>query len=173
MTPEQFVKTYLPFAKATEKKTGFPALAILAQSAIETGWGKSVVGNMMFGVKDTDGLNGNEQLVMTFEYNSKANLTPKQIGLHNIKSVTPVMIKGKRFYKYSGQSWFRKYNSPEESFTDHANFLLSNKRYAAVKGVTEVNRFIDIVAGAGYAQSPTYAQEWKAVVNAVTKRLPK
>lgn len=173
MTPEQFVKTYLPYAKATEQKTGMPALAILAQSAIETGWGKSVVGNMMFGVKDTDGVNGNEQLVMTFEYSSKNNLTPKQIGLANIKSVTPVLIQGKRFYKYAGQAYFRKYKSPEESFTDHANFLLRNKRYKAAIGVSDVNKFIDIVAGAGYAQSPTYAKEWKQVVQSVIKRLPK
>jgi len=83
------------------------------------------------------------------------------------------MIKGKRFYKYSGQAYFRKYNSPEESFTDHAKFLLTNKRYKAAIGVSDVNGFIDIVAGAGYAQSPTYAQEWKAVVNSVIKRLPK
>jgi flagellar protein FlgJ len=173
MTPEQFIKTFLPFAKETEKKTGFSALAILAQSAIETGWGKSIVGNMMFGVKDTDGINGNEQLVMTFEYNTKFGLTPKQVGLVNISSVKIVIIGGKRFYKYIGQAYFRKYKTPEESFTDHAIFLLNNKRYAAVKGVTDVIRFIDIVAGAGYAQNPTYASEWKAVVKSITKRLPK
>lgn len=173
MTPELFVKTYYPHAVTTEAKTGFPALAILAQSAIETGWGKNAPGNMMFGVKDTDGVNGNEQLVMTFEYSSKYGLSPKQIGLHDIASIKPVTIGGKRFYKYNGRSYFRKYNSPEESFTDHANFLLRNKRYKAAIGVKDVNKFIDIVAGAGYAQSPTYAQEWKAVVKSVIKRLPK
>lgn len=170
---EKFVADNLKHAQATERKTGFPALAILAQSAIETGWGKNAPGNMMFGVKDTDGVNGNEQLVTTFEYSSKFGLTPKQIGLHNIASCKPVLIGGKRFYKYTGQAYFRKYASPEESFTDHANFLLRNPRYKAAIGQKDVNKFIDAVAAAGYAQSPTYAQEWKAVVNSVKKRLPK
>ena len=61
MTPQQFVNTYLPFARLTEKKTGISAIAILAQAALESSWGERAVGNALFGIKDTDGINGNEQ----------------------------------------------------------------------------------------------------------------
>ena len=51
MTPKEFIKTYKPYALETERKTGISHLFILAQSALETGWGNSAPGNMMFGVK--------------------------------------------------------------------------------------------------------------------------
>ena len=51
MTPTDFVKTYYPFALQTEKKTGISGRFILAQAALESGWGKSIPGNMFFGVK--------------------------------------------------------------------------------------------------------------------------
>ena len=68
MTPENFVKIYLPEAKKVEKKTGFHYLIPLTQGALESGWGKKAVGNNFFGIKDTDGVNGNEQLITTTEY---------------------------------------------------------------------------------------------------------
>ena len=48
---KEFITKYKPFAIETERKTGISHLFILAQSALETGWGKNVPGNMMFGVK--------------------------------------------------------------------------------------------------------------------------
>jgi len=51
MTPKEFIKQYKPFALETERKTGISHLFILAQAALESGWGKSVPGNMFFGVK--------------------------------------------------------------------------------------------------------------------------
>ena len=72
MTPREFVANFLPFARETEKKTGISAVAILAQAALESGWGSAAPGNMFFGVKDTDGINGNEQLLTTTEYSNVA-----------------------------------------------------------------------------------------------------
>jgi len=166
---KNFVIKYYPFAKKTETKTGFPALAILAQCAVESGWGDKCPGNMMFGIKDFDGVNGNEQLITTFEYSQNFGLSAKQIGLYSIDSIKPVILNGKRFYKYTGKAYFRKYNSPDESFTDHANFLLNNKRYKKAIGVTDVNKFIDIISAAGYAQSPTYGATLKKVVGMIEK----
>ncbi|MFC2441452.1 MAG: glucosaminidase domain-containing protein, partial [Capnocytophaga ochracea] len=51
MTPKEFIKQYKPFALETERKTGISHLFILAQAALESGWGKNVTGNMFFGVK--------------------------------------------------------------------------------------------------------------------------
>ena len=171
MKPKEFVNTFYPFAKETEIKTGFPALAILAQCAVESALGAKCPGNMMFGIKDFDGINGNEQLITTFEYNSKYGLSPTQVGLKTIESIIPVILNGKKFYKYAGKAYFRKYNSPEESFTDHANFLLKNKRYAKAIGISDPYKFIDAIASAGYAQSPTYATLLKSVAKMIEKNI--
>lgn len=170
MTPKDFTIKYIPFAKITEQKTGISAIAILAQCALETGWAKAIVGNMMFGVKDTDGVNGNEQLVTTSEYSSRINCQPKELGLQSIISVKPVTIGGAIKYKYVGKAYFRKYESPEESFTDHANFLLKNKRYAtALKVKDNAELFVDAIAKAGYATDPNYSKTLRSIISMIKK----
>jgi flagellum-specific peptidoglycan hydrolase FlgJ len=167
MTPQNFVKVYLPFALQTQHKTGIPALVILAQAALESGWGRAAPGNMFFGVKDIDGLNGNEQLLVTTEYSRRADLKfPKVV------SVTPVIRNGQKWFKYKVKDYFRKYASPEECFTDHAGFLLRNKRYAKALAVkSNPYAFIDALAKAGYATAPDYAVTLKAVAKTIEKHL--
>jgi flagellar protein FlgJ len=172
MTPKEFVTKLLPFALETEKKTGIRADVILAQAALESGWGRSAPGNMYFGVKDFDGLNGNEQLVTTFEYSSKPNLDAKQIGLHEIKSIRPVVMNGKPFYKYVGTAYFRKYDSPEGSFTDHARVFMKPRYAAAMAVKDDPRKFFQAVQAAGYAQSPIYADTLMAVLGMIRKNMP-
>lgn len=161
MTPKEFITKHLPYALETERKTGISALFILAQSALETGWGKSATGNMMFGVKATVSTPSEKrQLVRTTEI------------LSTDKAKFPVIISiekrpdGK--YKYTVKDWFRKYDSPEESFTDHANLFLNNKRYAkALLVKSDPYKFAEEVAKAGYATEPTYAQRLKEVIRTI------
>lgn len=169
MTPEIFVKTYYPYAKKVEEKTGISALAILAQGALESGWGQKVHGNALFGIKDTDGINGNEILITTTEILSTPNAKfPK------ILSIVPFKSKGRIMYRYTVQDYFRKYDSPEDSLTDHANFILTNKRYAKALLVKhDPNLFVDELAKAGYATAPNYAIVLRDMIKSVKKRLPK
>ncbi len=176
MTPKLFVEKYLPFAKQTETKTGISAIAILAQAALESGWGEHAPGNMFFGVKDFDGINGNEQLLTTFEYSSRSGLSAAQIGLNSIDKEEPVTINDKKFFKYTGKAYFKKYNTPEESFTDHARVFLNTKlkggilRYGKALAVkTDPEKFVTEVAAAGYAQSPTYAQLLISIIKSIRK----
>lgn len=149
---EIFCDKYYPYAYEVFLDTGFPVSSLLAQSGIETGWGLTVVGNMMFGIKDTDGLNGNEQLLSTTEYH-----TSKNAKYPVIMSIKAIIVGGKRLYKYSVKDWFRKYETPEESFMDHANFLLENKRYEeALKYRDKPTFFSREIARAGYATGPEY-----------------
>jgi len=171
MTPKEFVAALLPHAQLTEKKTGIPADIVLAQAALESGWGRSAPGNMYFGVKDFDGLNGNEQLVTTFEYSRKPGLSADQIGLHSITSVKPVKINGQPFYKYAGPAYFRKYNTPEESFTDHAKVFLKARYAKALAVRNDPEKFFREVQAAGYAQSPTYAETLMSVLKTVRKAM--
>lgn len=160
---QNFVLKYYPFAKQTEAKSGINALAIMAQAAHESGWGKVAPGNMFFGVKDTDGLNGNEQLLTTTEYLSNPN---KKFPV--VLSIQSVIINGKRMFKYKIKDWFRKYKTPEESFTDHAGFFIKNKRYAeAIRYKNDAYRFLSEVAKAGYATDPDYEKKLHSIAKMI------
>lgn len=173
MTPKDFVNKYHSYAILAEKENGISALAILAQSALETGWGDHAPNNMMFGIKDTDGVNGNEQLVRTFEYHKRANLTPRQAGLIRIDKVTQVDIKGVVWFKYSGVDYFRKYPTPKESFLDHGKFFYENGRYhKALTVANEPYKFVEEIAKAGYATAPNYADLLKSIIKTIQKHVP-
>lgn len=165
MSPKDFVEKYLPFAKETETKTGISAIAILAQAAVESAWGKAAPGNMFFGIKDSDGINGNEQLLTTTEYSRRNDLK-----FPEVLSVTPVIRNGQKWFKYKIKDYFRKYDTPEESFTDHAMFFIRNSRYAnALNFKSDPNLFIDAISHAGYATDPSYADTLKSVVKMIEK----
>lgn len=165
MSPELFVKLYYPFAASTAS-LGVPALFSLAQAALETGWGDNAPGNMMFGVKDTDGVNGNEQLITTTEYHDSPN-----VKYPVILAITEV-VAGKR-WKYKVKDWFRKYPTPEESFRDHARFLQANKRYRqAFTYSADPYRFAQEVCAAGYATAPDYYATLQQVMKKIESLLP-
>lgn len=165
MTPKDFVNQFYPFAKMTQDKTGITAIAILAQAAVESGWGKAAPGNMFFGVKDKDGINGNEQLLTTTEYSRRNDLK-----FPEILSITPVVLNGEKYFKYRVRDYFRMYSTPEECFTDHANFFLKNSRYAAALEVKEdTYKFIDEITKAGYATDPNYAKILKSAAKMIEK----
>jgi len=167
MIPKEFVRSFLPFAMQTEMKSGISAIAILAQAALESGWGKFAPGNMFFGVKDTDGVNGNEQLLTTTEYSRRSDLK-----FPVIISVVPTVLNGQKYFKYKIKDYFRKYNTPEECFTDHVQFFFKNPRYATaltVKGDTD--RFIEEIAKAGYATDPNYSTLLKSVARSVERAI--
>lgn len=167
MKPKEFVAQFYPFALKTQQKTGISAVAVLAQAALESGWGKSAPGNMFFGVKDTDGINGNEQLLQTTEYSRRADLK-----FPEIISITPVIRNGEKYFKYVVKDYFRKYATPEECFTDHTKFFFDNKRYKkALEVKNDPYKFIDEIAKAGYATAPSYAEMLKKVAKMIEKEV--
>ena len=160
MTPKEFIKQYKPFALETERKTGISHLFILAQAALETGWAKSVPGNMFFGVKaGKDTPTNKKQLLTTTEILSSPNLK------HLFPLVISVKMLSSGKYKYTVKDWFRKYETPEECFTDHAQFFFKNKRYAkALEVKADPYKFAEEVAKAGYATAPDYANSLKKII---------
>jgi flagellar protein FlgJ len=163
MKPKDFVGKFLPFARETELKTGISAIFTLAQAAIESGWGEAAPGNMFFGVKDFDGISGNEQLLRTKEYFRSMDLK-----FPEIISITPVVRNGLPYYEYVIRDWFRKYDTPEESFTDHAYFFHRNPRYAAALWVKDNPRsFAEAVAKCGYATDTDYAKKLISVIDRI------
>jgi mannosyl-glycoproteinendo-beta-N-acetylglucosami dase len=160
MTPNEFIKQYKPFALETERKTGISHLFTLAQAALESGWGKRVFGNMFFGVKAGKDTPINKKQLLT---------TTEILSSPNLKHLFPLVISVKMLpngkYKYEVKDWFRKYDTPEECFTDHAQFFFRNKRYAkALLVKADPYKFAEEVAKAGYATAPDYANSLKKVI---------
>ncbi len=136
MTPTEFLTKYFPFALQVQQKYGVPAQAILAQAALESGWGKSKLtqeANNFFGIKADSSWTG---------------------PVYNIK--TREVKDGKESFPVQP---FRKYATPFESFENHALFLLKNPRYkAAFNYKDDPKQFVAEVAKAGYATDPKYTE---------------
>ncbi len=169
MLPKDFVAQYLPFAKLAQKSTGIHAVAILAQAALESGWGERVPGNMFFGIKDPKkGKTGKGQLIQTTEYlksPGQEHLFPEVI------SVT--WNEPRKRWKYVVRDWFKKYDTPAGSFREHARFFRSNPRYAtALLHRKDPVRFLEEVAKAGYATAPDYAKVLVQLVKMIQRVLP-
>lgn len=170
MTKEKFIKSYYSDALKCQQQTGISAIATLMQAAWESAWGAAAPGNMFFGQKDTDGLNGNEQLLQTTEVFTRPDVKLKQ----KIISITPFVLDGKKFFRYRIWDYFRKYDTPAECFIDHCNFLLRNPRYAeAVKYRADPEMFIKLVAKAGYATEPRYAEKLLSILPTIKKYIPR
>jgi flagellum-specific peptidoglycan hydrolase FlgJ len=161
---EIFVKKYLPFAQQAEKVTGIPALFILAQSALETGYGGDKPGNMMFGVKADKYWTGKKQLLRTTEaYFQKDSVN---------KYYPPSQIIKYDGYK-AGKHWwqvrdyFRAYDSPADSFADYGRTMLNTPAFKAAviaaKGdAVEMTKQID---KSGYATGSNYGATILSIMN--------
>lgn len=165
LLPKQFVTAYLSYARQTEVKTGIDARFILAQAALESGWGAATPGNMFFGIKAGQSTPENKRQLIT----TREVLSTKTAQFPQVISVTP-LSNGK--YLYVVKDWFRKYDSPEESFTDHANFFLENKRYRKALSVkNDPYCFAEAITEAGYATAPGYADTLKTIIRMIEKNM--
>lgn len=139
-SPESFVDTLRPYAEKAAKSLGVAPSLILAQAALETGWGNKVIKNArhssynLFNIKADSRWNGQRIASQTLEYHQK----------------TPVMEKAA----------FRAYPSYQESFDDYVRFLNDNPRYrSALDHNSSGEQFIHGIHQAGYATDPKYADK--------------
>lgn len=145
-SPEAFVRSIWPHARRTAEQLGVPTRAVVAQAALETGWGRHIAGdqagsNNLFGIKAT-GWDGARVSSGTHEYANGA--------------------------MHREQASFRAYDSVADSFSDYAR-LLHNPRYSAVRAAGgDVGRFADALQRAGYATDPAYADKIRTIANSQT-----
>jgi len=145
-SPDAFVADILPHAKAAAKKLGVPASVLVAQSALETGWGKHVPRDAegrpnfnFFGIKADASWNGPRQNSSTLEFNGHA------------------MVRS--------QASFRAYHQVSDSFDDLVHFLQSNPRYRqALAAKDNPEAFARALQRAGYATDPQYADKLIAIL---------
>lgn len=169
MKKEQFIVRFLPHAERAAQASGVPALFALAQSALETGWGKKIEGNMMFGMKvgsgkPYGGWTGMQQLVTTHEYGSHDRLT-----FPYIFNGYPIQQPNGQ-WKYKIKDLFRAYPSPEASFRDWGGLLSNQARYrAAFQNRGDPFLFAEAIAQAGYATDPHYAQKIQRLMQTIAQ----
>ena len=147
-TPEAFVRSIWPQAQETARELGVSAKALVAQAALETGWGRRLVGgnksHNLFGIKSSANWRG-----------------------ARVESATHEFVDGKR---QSQRANFRAYSSVQQSFADYAQ-LMRNQRYSgAIAAGDDANRFASALQKAGYATDPSYAAKISAIANGSTLR---
>lgn len=129
-SPDDFIRNVLPHARAAADRLGVAPHLVVAQSALETGWGRHVPGGNHFGIKARAGEADIE--AMTQEFGPQG--------------------------PYRERAAFRAYRSVAESFGDYARLLASNERYAgAVNAGEDSAKFAGGLAAGGYATDPQYA----------------
>ena len=133
----------LDASEATAKEIGVSPAAIVAQAALETGWGKSAIGNNVFGVKADPSWKGGRQCVTTREWD-------------------PV----ERTY-VTERDYFRDYASLADGIVDHFNFLRDNSRYSNVFNTGSDRAYFTALAADGYATDPRYADKLMDVLTSV------
>ena len=143
MTALEFCKTTLPGAASAAVKYGINPIGMMAQSALETGWGTHAPGNMYFGIKATN-WNGVRQELYTTEYVNGEKVRVKQ--------------------------WFRAYPSAVESFEDYGKLISSLSRYEKAlqySGYNQVNMYLAAIAEGGYATDPNYVSKLTSIANTI------
>ncbi|EPA8367013.1 flagellar assembly peptidoglycan hydrolase FlgJ [Vibrio fluvialis] len=139
-SPQSFVASLKPFADKAAKALGVDSTLLLAQAALETGWGQKVVknargsSNNLFNIKADRSWLGAKVATQTLEYQDQ----------------TPVMEKAA----------FRSYSNYQDSFNDYVRFLANNPRYTtALRHGGSDEDFIRGIHQAGYATDPQYADK--------------
>lgn len=138
---DEFIATMLPMAEQAAKRIGIDPRYLVAQAALETGWGKSVMRNSdgssshnLFGIKASGSWEGDSARAITSEF------------------------RDGQFVKETAA--FRSYDSYQDSFHDLVSLLQNNARYQdAVKSADNPEQFARELQKAGYATDPNYASK--------------
>lgn len=148
-TPEDYLKTMYPIARDIESTHGIPATVMLAQSALETGWGKHII---------KDNVGGNSFNLFGIKADARWQ--------GGIAHATTVEFRG-GVAEMSREN-FRSYGSFRESMNDYADFLTSSPRYSQVlENVTDPKLFSLALQQAGYATDPEYSNKINRIVSSV------
>jgi flagellar protein FlgJ len=149
---DDFISQLRPHAEVAARELGVDPNALLAQAALETGWGRSVPCNAngecsfnLFGIKAGSQWSGATVNVPTLEFE-------EGVAVRKVER-------------------FRAYDSPADSFRDYAALIRDSSRYANARGAGDnVEAFAAALQQGGYATDPHYAQKIAAVASEVRAR---
>ena len=132
-----FIAAITPAAEAAAAKLDIDPKIIIAQSALETGWGKSVKGNSYFGIK----AHGSEKTV--------------EFDTHE-EDAAGLMRKQK--------DSFRAYDNLDASVAGYADFIANNPRYKPMLEAKTTDEQISALGESGYATDSKYGDKIRSIV---------
>ncbi|MCU7920166.1 MAG: flagellar assembly peptidoglycan hydrolase FlgJ [Candidatus Thiodiazotropha sp. (ex Epidulcina cf. delphinae)] len=140
-SPESFVQSLWSAAEQAATELGLPTEALLAQAALETGWGGRVMqgsdgrsSHNLFGIKADLRWQGERVRRETLEYQEGVAVRRREN--------------------------FRTYADFEASFQDYVAFLRENPRYTQALGnAHDTTAYFQALQDAGYATDPDYAEK--------------
>jgi len=148
--PRNFVNALWPHAVDAAAELGVSPHVLLAQAALETGWGKHVL-------KGADGTDSNNL------FNIKAGSSWD--GRTVAKEVTEY-VNGKAV---KSVETFRAYDTPAEAFADYVRLLSTNPRYAGVLN-QDAEGFINGLRQGGFATDPGYGDKLRRIIGGAALR---
>jgi flagellar protein FlgJ len=153
--PKDFVSALIEPAKLVQEKIGVPFQVIIAQAALETGWGQKII-------KDENGSSSNNL------FNIKAD--NRWVG----DKVTKDTLEFEQGAMIKKSEPFRMYESLSDSVNDYIKFLSTGERYQeALQDSGNVEHFLQGLQKAGYATDPQYADKILGTLKTVTNLLAK
>ncbi|MBL4782133.1 MAG: flagellar assembly peptidoglycan hydrolase FlgJ [Porticoccaceae bacterium] len=139
-SPQAFVDELRPHAQRAAAAIGVSENLLLAQAALETGWGQKVIARHdgassynLFGIKATANWQGDKASTATLEYRD---------GIARRERAD-----------------FRAYSSVEQSFNDYVSFLSEQPRYHEALQTSSDEGFAEALQSSGYATDPAYAEK--------------
>lgn len=136
-----FVSSIMPHAERVGREIGVDPRIIVAQAALESGWGRSAPGNNFFGIKSHGRAGGNT------------------LATNEVVDGETVRISDS----------FRAYGSLAESVDDYGRFLLENPRYREMLSSDDIDAQIAALGRSGYATDPEYANKIRSIVDSIDK----
>lgn len=145
-SPEAFVRQLWPQAQRAARELGTRPEVLLAQAALETGWGQGII-------QDGHGSNSHN----LFNIKADHRWDGKRMQVNTLEYEDGVAVRRR--------AAFRAYGSYEASFRDYVNFLRNNPRYQdALRQAHDPKAFIHALDAAGYATDPNYAAKvWRVM----------
>lgn len=141
-------------AMAVAQKSGIPHQLIMAQAALESGWGRREIptasgrpSHNLFAIKATPDWKGETTEIMTTEY---SNGVAKKV-----------------------KAAFRVYSSYKEALSDYATLLTRNPRYKKIAEATTPEMGAHALQEGGYATDPDYARKLIGIIKQMTSGINK
>jgi flagellar protein FlgJ len=138
---DNFVKAIWPKAKEAASAMGLDPKILMAQAALETGWGKFIT-------KDADGSSSNN----LFNVKTGSNKEFESVQVNTTEYIADTPIKKTES--------FRKYSSVEQSFNDYVSLITGSDRYqSALANAGNPELYVNELHKAGYATDPKYGNK--------------
>ncbi len=144
VSPEAFADELRPYAQRAAKKLGVSENLLIAQAALETGWGQKVMPRNeggssfnLFGIKVNANWEGDKASTATLEY--RDGIAQRE------------------------RADFRAYASLQQSFDDYVSFISEQPRYSEALNASDDKGYVETLQLSGYATDPAYAEKILAV----------